>query len=76
MATKKQKREAALAKREELMAKVKSDGLKAQADDKERQIAQAYSIREEAAAVNARYQRILDEATPEDWEAARRRIGN
>lgn len=35
MATKKQKREAALAKREEFMAKVKAEGLEAQRRDRE-----------------------------------------
>lgn len=54
MATKKQKREAALAKREEFFQKVLEDGLKAQKKDRERQAILQERLRAEAEAENRR----------------------
>lgn len=55
MATKKQKREAALAKREEFLREERESGLRAQAMDR----AQQEIIRKEAESLNDRYRAIL-----------------
>lgn len=56
MATKKQKREAAEAKRREFMEQVKTQGLAAQKADQEQQKMDVEAI---AAKINARYAAIL-----------------
>lgn len=55
MATKKQKRAAALAKREEFLREERESGLRAQAMDR----AQQEIIRKEAESLNDRYRAIL-----------------
>ena len=75
MATKKQKREAGIAKAAELAAKLKEEGLEAQSRDRYNREIEGQVIAAEVNAVNARYQRILDEATPEDWRRAQASIG-
>lgn len=62
MATKKQKRAAALAKREAYMAEVKADGLKALAASKERQKERKDAMTEAAREINARHEEILSKA--------------
>lgn len=59
MATKKEKRAAALAKREAMLAEVKAEGLKAQAWDQARQAQHREEIRKDAKALNDRYNAIL-----------------
>lgn len=63
MATKKQKREAALAKREAEMAKIKAEGLAALQHDREYREAQRERIMEEAMIINQRHQEILNNET-------------
>jgi hypothetical protein len=75
MATKKQKREAALAKRDEFLAEEKTRGLEALEADRRNKARAAELIREASRETNERYMRILTEATPEDWAAARASIG-
>lgn len=60
MATKKQKREAALAKREKYMKEVKESGLAAQRRAHEIEEAQFESLKEYAGQVNARHREILN----------------
>jgi hypothetical protein len=72
MTSKKDKRARGLAKREAFMAQIKEEGLRAQDWDKSKREAEAAQIRSEVARVNERYQKILDNATPEDWERARK----
>jgi hypothetical protein len=62
MATKKQKREAAQAKREAFLAEVKADGLKAQERDKQHQQAEEERINQIAGDINARHRAILEAA--------------
>lgn len=71
MATKKQKREAAEAKRAEFIAEEKARGLEAQRADRNNQEIERQKIVVQAGMVNAHYQDILDNATPEDWENLR-----
>lgn len=59
MATKKQKRAAALAKREAMLAEVRENGLRAQAMDQARQAQHREEIRKDAKALNERYRAIL-----------------
>ena len=59
MATKKQKREAALAKREKFMQEERENGLRAQALDRAKQEQHRETIRKNAEALNARYKAIL-----------------
>lgn len=59
MATKKQKREAALAKREKFLAEVRADGLEAQRLDQEAQEKQEQLMKAEADRINQRYRNIL-----------------
>ncbi len=74
MATKKQKREAALARRAEYMEKVKAEGLRALEADRARQKARAAAMKAAIEEINLRHQGILDSATQEDWEEARQAI--
>lgn len=62
MATKKQKRAAALAKREAYMAEVRADGLKALEEDRKRREEQRKKIVEEAMIINDRHRDILKSA--------------
>lgn len=72
MATKKQKREAGIAKQEAEAAKLKAQGLEAQkADRNERKMEVDAAVNR----INQRYQNILDNATPEDWANAQKVIG-
>lgn len=75
MTSKKEKRARALKKREDFIKQVKADGLRAQEQGRREEEEELALARKEVAAVNARYQKILDNATPEDWENARRSIG-
>lgn len=59
MATKKQKRAAALAKREQFMAEVKAEGLEALRLDRERRENLSDSISRKADEINARHAAIL-----------------
>lgn len=59
MASKKQKREAAQAKREAFLAEVKEEGLKAQARDRAQREIEAMRIKEWAEGYNARCNEIL-----------------
>lgn len=59
MATKKQKREAGLAKREAFLAEQKSQGLHAQEMDKQQRAADQNHMKKKAEALNARYNAIL-----------------
>lgn len=59
MATKKQKREAAEAKRKAYEAQLKEDGLRAQKADQERREAQAAAMKEQTDKANQRYMDIL-----------------
>jgi hypothetical protein len=59
MATKKEKRAAAIAKREAMLAEVKADGLRAQARDQARQAQHREEIRKDAKSLNDRYNAIL-----------------
>jgi hypothetical protein len=59
MATKKQKREAALAKREEFLKKEAEAGLEAQKASKIRRAADEQLIREVADSINDRHREIL-----------------
>jgi hypothetical protein len=71
VATKKQKREEALAKRAAFEEQVKADGLKALEADKKRQAERREAMTTAAKQVNEHYQGILDNATPEERAAAR-----
>lgn len=59
MATKKQKRAAALAKREEFLKKVKEEGLLAQQSDKAYQDKLVEELKEHAEEINIRHREIL-----------------
>jgi len=59
MATKKQKREAALAKREKFLRETRESGLRAQAEDKHNQEIKKQAIAAEAKEINDRYGAIL-----------------
>lgn len=63
MATKKQKREQALAKRAKFDAEIKAEGLAALQRDREFQAAITEMFLQEAAAINARHRQILTEAS-------------
>jgi hypothetical protein len=60
MATKKQKREAAEAKRAAFEAQCQADGLAAQAADRARREARSLAMKEEAQRINARHEQILN----------------
>jgi hypothetical protein len=72
MATKKQKREAAEAKRAAFEAQLKADGLRAQKADQEHRQQVEASYREEARRINERHMQILAKASMEELEAAGR----
>lgn len=59
MATKKQKRAAALAKREEFMAEVEAEGLKALRLDRERREIHTDLVKRKVDEINARHEAIL-----------------
>jgi hypothetical protein len=59
MATKKQKREAALAKREKFLQETKESGLKAQQAERQHREMQKQAIQATANEINARYAAIL-----------------
>jgi hypothetical protein len=59
MATKKQKRAAAIAKREEFMAKIKGEGEKALRLDRERRAANSDLLSRKMAEINDRHAAIL-----------------
>jgi hypothetical protein len=62
MATKKQKRAAAQAKREAFLAEVEADGLKALAEDKERQKIERARWVDAVQEINVRHRAILKSA--------------
>jgi hypothetical protein len=62
MATKKQKRQAALEKRAAFEAEIKRTGLEAQRQDHEHREAQAARSKEDAQRTNRRHKKILDGA--------------
>jgi Skp family chaperone for outer membrane proteins len=59
MATKKQKHEAAMAKREKFLAEVRADGLRAQKASREAEKKRSEEIKAAAEKVNKRYRDIL-----------------
>lgn len=59
MATKKQKRAAAQAKREKFIAEVKAEGLEALRMDRERRASHSDTVKRKAEEINARYAAIL-----------------
>jgi hypothetical protein len=66
VATKKQKRAAALAKREAFLEKVKTEGLEAQRRAKEEEEREFEILRSEARKINDRHRRIIAEALSEE----------